>query len=359
LPSRRRGGGAAHGTGAVEPGAGGTGGLPGLLLAEGHRFASRRFIRWLLGLAVLGYVVVVPLVGITQFSRTTEEVRAQARADIAQIVAEQNRYREDCVRGPVPQGFPADASPDEYCPPVATPAEYSVNDFLPKQSFDLADYLQPGAVAVGAAVAALAFVVGATWIGAEWSARTMMALLFWETRRLRVLGAKTAVLVAVTAVVAALAQLAWALSAVLLAKTRGSTAGLPKGFWGDVAALGGRSVLLAVFTALLGMGVAHLIRSTGAALGVAFVYFAVLETAVGSFRPGWQEWLLATNAVALVTKGGLTISVPSRTVDSASGQFVEFTDKNISNLHGGLVIGTVVLLLLGVGGWLFRRRDLT
>ena len=359
LPSRRRGGGAAHGDGAPATGPGAAATRSGLLLAEAHRFASRRFIRWLLGLAVLGFVVVVPLVGVTQFARTSEQVRAQARAEISRIVAEQNTFREQCLAGPVPPGLPADAPPDEYCPPVASAADFSEGDFLPKRPFDLADLLQPGALAVGAAVAALFFVVGATWVGAEWSARTMMALLFWETRRLRVLATKTAVLVAATAVVAVLAQLAWAGSAWLLASTRGSTGPLPKGFWGDVAALGGRTVLLAVLTALIGTGVAHLIRSTGAALGVGFVYFAVVESAVGAVRPGWQEWLLTTNAAALVAKGGLTIAVPGKAVDSGSGQVVEFTEKNISNLHGGLVIGAVTLGLLAVGGWWFRRRDLT
>lgn len=359
LPSRRRGGGAAHGDDAADGGAGATGGLAALLLAEAHRFSARRFIRWLLGLAVLGYVVVVPLVGITQFARTTDDVRAQARAEIARIVADQNAYRTQCLATPVPPEAGEGTTAEEWCGPATSGEDLRVEDFLPKQPFVLADYLQPGAVAVGVAVAALFFVVGATWIGAEWSARTMMALLFWETRRLRVLATKTAVLVAVTAVVAVLAQLAWAGSAWLIASTRGSTGPLPKGFWGDVAALGGRTVLLAVLTALLGMGVAHLIRSTGAALGVGFVYFAVVENAVGAVRPGWREWLLTTNAAALVVKGGVPIAVPGKTVDSGSGQIVEFTEKNISNLHGGLVIGAVALLLLGVGGWLFRRRDLT
>ena len=31
----------------------------------------------------------------------------------------------------------------------------------------------------------------------------------------------------------------------------------------------------------------------------------------------------------------------------------------MSNWHGGLVIGGVALILLVLGGWLFKRRDLT
>ena len=333
--------------------------LADLFVAELHRFSARRFLRWLLGLAVLGYLVVVPLVGVTVFARTDDAMRAEARQTIARLMADQDRFREECLKGPLPEGAPADADPEQFCPPPASAADYRVEDFLPKRPFVLAEALEPGALAVGIAVAALFFVVGATWVGAEWSARTMTALLFWETRRLRVLAVKSGVLVLVTAVFAALAQVAWVLTARGLAATRGTASGLPKGFWGDVAAVGGRNVLLAVLVALLGTGVAHLIRGTGAALGVGFVYFLLVENAVGIFRPGWREWLLSTNAAALVLKGGTTIAVPARTVDQGSGQVTEFVEKNVSNLHGGLVLGGVAVGLLVLGGWLFRRRDLT
>ena len=349
-PARRR----ERGHAADRPGR-----LGDLFLAELHRFAARRFIRWLLGLAVLGYVVVVPVVGLTQFGRTDDAMRAEARASIARLVAEQDQFRADCLKQPPPDDAPEGATSEDFCPPPANPADYRVEDFLPRQPFVLADALQPGALAVGIAVAALLFVVGATWVGAEWSARTMTALLFWEPRRLRVLAVKSAVLVLVAAVFAAVAQLAWVVTARGLAATRGTAAGLPKGFWGDTVALGGRTVLLAVLVALLGMGVAHLIRGTGASLGVGFFYVVVVENAVGIFRPGWREWLLSTNAAALVLDGGVPVSVPRRTVDSESGQVVEFVEKNVSNLHGGLVLGGVALALVVLGGWLFRRRDLT
>ena len=40
---------------------------------------------------------------------------------------------------------------------------------------------------------------------------------------------------------------------------------------------------------------------------IGLVYFAVVETVVGGPRPGWQQWLVASNAVALITQGGLPI----------------------------------------------------
>jgi hypothetical protein len=260
-------------------GAGGASGGAGLLVAEVHRFGSRRFIRWLLGLAVLGYLVVVPLVAVTQFGRTTDAVRDQARTEIARIVADQNRFREQCIAQPLPPDAPEGTTPEEYCGPEGDASDYRVEDFLPKRPFPLGEDLAPGALTVGAGVAALFFVIGATWIGAESSARTLHALLFWETRRLRVLTAKTVVPVGVTAVVAVL--------------------------------------------------------------------------------PAGQQWLLTVNAAALVLTGGVTVAVPGTAVDETTGGVVEFTERTISNLHGGLFLGGVTLTLLVLGGWLFRRRDLT
>lgn len=329
-----------------------------LLRAEVHRLAARRFIRYLLLLAVAGYAVVVPLVAWTQFSVTTPQVRAQAEQEIARIAAEQERFRTECLRQPLPPDSGA-TTIEEFCGPPFDPSGFDVESFLPKRPFVLADYYGPGALAIGVATAALLFVIGATWVGAEWSARTMMALLFWETRRLRVLGTKAFVLAVAAALVAAFAQLVWAGSAYLIADTRGVTGPLPPDFWADAAATGGRTVLLGTLAALLGFAVAHLIRSTGAALGVAFVYFAIVETAVQSFRPGWSPWLLTVNAAALVLDGGTTVFVPGTAVDDTTGQVVEYTERVVTNLHGGLVFGGATLVLVLLGAWLFRRRDLT
>ncbi len=334
------------------------GGVAGLARSEVRRFTSRRFIRWLLGLAVLGYLVIVPLIAITQFGRTTEAMRAEARAEVDRIVAEQETYRAQCLKSPLPPDAPPGMAVEDYCGPPATAEDIPVDQFLPRTPFNLASALEPGAIAVGTAVAVLFFVVGATWVGAEWSARTMMALLFWETRRIRVLLTKIAVLVAAAAAFAVVAQVVWVGSAWWIAATRGSTGGLPKGFWTDAAALTGRTVLFAVLTSLIGFAVAQLIRGTGAALGVGFVYFAVIESAVQGIRPGWSQWLLTTNSAALVANGGIPIYVQGTTV-SATGQLEEGREIVIGNLHGGLVLGGVTLALLALGAYLFRRRDLT
>ena len=64
---------------------------------------------------------------------------------------------------------------------------------------DLAN-LRDGVKAVAGIFAFMAFLVGATAAGAEWSAGTMQSLLYWEPRRVRVMVAKVAALAAAVVV---------------------------------------------------------------------------------------------------------------------------------------------------------------
>ena len=99
------------------------------------------------------------------------------------------------------------------------------------------------------------------------------------------MAAKIAVLVLGAALFGVLAQAGWLLMSWILRSAVGTDDPLPDGFWGELLAAQGRSVLLTVLIALLGFGLTNLVRNTGAALGIGFVYFAVLETALRGFRP--------------------------------------------------------------------------
>ena len=325
--------------------------------AELRRFGARRLIRTLFALVVVGYLVLVPLIALTQFARTTPSELAAARAEVDRIVADQARWHAQCLESPPPDA-PEELTPEEICGPRPTPEQFVVEDFLPRRPFVLAKDLTGGATAVAVAMAALSFIVGATWIGAEWSAKTMNALLFWETRRLRVVAVKAAVLAGAVALGAAVAQAVWLGSAWLIAATRGSTSPRPPAFWTDHVALVGRGTLLAVLVALIGFAVAHLTRGTGAALAVAFVYFAILENAANLIRHQWGEYLLTINIAALLSHGGVAVYRPGQSVD-ADGQVVDGTEVMIGNLHGAVVIGAAAAVLLALGAVLFQRRDLS
>ena len=179
---------------------------------------------------------------------------------------------------------------------------------------------------------------------------------------MKVIAVKAAVAAIVAVVLALLGQLLWQGAAQVLARARGTTSGLPPGFWGDVFAQQGRVVLLVVVAMLLGFGLANLIRNTGAALGIAFVYFAVLENAVRIVRLSWSQYLISENAAALVAEGGFSIYI----YDDSSGPVTyvegEIVDNGreilVSNLHGAVTLTLICLVVVAVGTYLFQRRDL-
>jgi hypothetical protein len=328
---------------------------PSLLAAELQRMTARRFVRLLVIIGALGYLVAL-VVATTQFSKPTQAILDDARAKQAQVLAESEAARQQCVANPPSPLPPGVTSVDEICGGPNTADSIPLDQFIGKSPFRLAKDYTTGAVGVAAGTAAVMFLIGATYVGAEWSTKTMTALLFWEPRRLKVVGTKAFVVAVTAAVLAVLAQLVWSGAARFLATTRGET-DVPDGWLSEALGVQARGVLLVVLVALLGFGLANLIRNTGAALGVAFVWFAVLENLVRAVRPAWQRWLVSDNVGALVSPGGTRFGYPGTAVD-ANGNVQNFVEVHLSNLHGGLVLGVVTAAVLVVGTVLFRRRDL-
>lgn len=323
-----------------------------LLRVEIARLSARRFVQTVVALSLLGFVV-FGVVAFTQFSQPTPEILAEAER-VQQSELELNeQFRQDCLDQADTEG----EDPDFFCGPELTADDLPLEYFIAKQPFTRSDDFPAGSLAIAAATAMIGFVVGATYIGAEWSSRSIVALLFWETRRIRVIAVKTGVIAVAAALFAAVGQLAWFGLGNLLASQRGRPESLPD-FWSDAFGQAGRSIVLVVLATLVGFGLSNLTRNTGAALGVAFAYFAVVETALRNFLPSSQPYLLTDNSIALLIPGGLSIYLPGVTIDDGSGFISEFTEFILSNLRGGLTLALYTAVLIAVGTWLFRRRDL-
>jgi len=322
-----------------------------LLRAEAHRFTARRFIQVLLALAVLGWLGVL-VIGLTQYAAVSPERLAAAQQQRQEQVDTSNAYREQCLLDP---GIPADMTPEQWCGTPMTAEDLELSWFLTPPPFSLGADGANGVLVFSAGASVLVFLVGATYVGAEWSSRSMSALLFWETRRPRVMGAKIAVAAAAALLIGVVAQLSWLAMAGIWQATVGDGAALPDGFWSEVLSAQGRGVLLTVCAGLLGFGLTNLVRNTGAALGIAFVVFAVLETAVRVVQPAWQPWLLTNNAAALVLPDGLTIYLYPQEYDAMGNQLVQ--EYQLGNLQAGVFMCVVTAVVVGVGVVLFNRRD--
>ncbi len=324
--------------------------MSGLLRSELLRLRSRRFVVVLLLLALTGFGVGVAIAAAKHHRLTPAQLQV-GQQRVTQLIAEQQAGREQCV-----QQLPPGQEADQFCGPAPDLSGFRAEDFTDTRPFVLVGQLPDGVLGIGVITAVLLFVIGATWVGAEWSTRSMVALLFWEPRRTRVVLTKLGVLVGAAVVVGVVAQALWFGAAQLLAGTRGTRGGLPPHFYGDLAQTQGRVVLFGVLVAAMGFALANLVRNTGAAMGIAFAYLIVVENAVRALWPRGQEWLLTTNAQALIDPAGARYFLQgARNTDGSYGPGREVV---LSHLHGGLVLGCVATLVVLVGGVLFVRRDL-
>jgi hypothetical protein len=333
-------------------------GFGSLLRSELHRFRSRRFIQVVLALAVVGWIVVTGI-ALTQYGNPGADEIARAEQQIDADVAMSEQYREQCLAETGEagaSGFPEGTSLEVICGPEQTREDYELAWYLDTAPFDFASSGFEGALVFAALGAVVAALVGATWIGAEWSSRSLVALLFWVPRRMQVIAAKAVVLVGAAALVGVVAQAGWLGMSGILRAFVGLDADLPEGFWSDLLQTQARGVLLTVIAALLAFGLTNLVRNTGAALGIAFVYLVIVENLVRGLRPMWQQWLLSSNALGLVQNDGYTITTYGDQPD-ASGM-VEMTEYYLGHLQAGVFLAVVTVVVVAVGTVLFAKRDL-
>ena len=185
----------------------------------------------------------------------------------------------------------------------------------------------------------IGWLLGASFIGAEWNAGTVTTLLTWEPRRIRVLVTKAIAGIACVFVLTLCLQalLAAALSAA--ATLSGSVSGAD-GWLSETAAVGVRVSALAAVAGAIGFAFAAVGRNTAAALGAGFAYVVVVENLVRGLKPGWSRWLFGENA-------GLFLLGPSN----------DFPNMNRSSLGAGMYLILVSAILLVAATLVFRSRD--
>jgi len=155
------------------------------------------------------------------------------------------------------------------------------------------------------------WLLGASFIGADWRVGTITTLLTWEPRRPRVIVAK--VLVCAVSVFALAMALQAVLGGVLSldAVFRGTTEGVDASWWRESSGVAVRAATVASVASVVGFAVASIGRNTAAALGAGFAYLAVIENLVRGLRPGWQRWLFTDNAAVFITGGNVGFSFQS------------------------------------------------
>jgi ABC-2 type transport system permease protein len=257
-----------------------------LIASELLRFRSRRLVVVLMGASLIGAGVGVVIAAFQSTPPSAEAVAtasAQAREEVAACLVQDW------------EGVEIQGSLEQFCEDnFGDPAQYMGSHL---KLADLPDILE----GISSITSIMGLVVGASVVAVSWQTGTINTILTWEPRRLRWFAARVLV-IAAGVLVMTLAIVAF-LSAglVLAAMTRGSTVGTDGAWWSDVLWTSLRIGVAALISAVIGAAVAAVGRHTAAALGVVFVWTAVIEGLIRGFRPLWSPWLLGDNLVSFLS----------------------------------------------------------
>lgn len=299
-----------------------------LIVTEMRRLLARRLFKGLtiIVLAALSIAGVAAFIASEDSPQAIAQARAERTAEIQQCVT-----RTTALTGTAVDDYPALArtDPQAFCEEQvwSNDPRFSFRDF----KWMLSVFAMPLLI--------LAWLVGASFVGAEWHHRTVTTLLTWEPRRVRVMAAKVIAVAGVGFVWIMVLQAMIAASFFPAAQFEGSTQGVDAAWWGDLSLTMLRTGGIATVAALMGLSLATIGRNTAAALGVGFVHLAVIEGLIRAFRPSWMDWLVGENlGLALFGSDGPPLGH--------------------SETAAWLLLTAYTVCLVTIATMIFRRRDI-
>ncbi|WP_432945374.1 ABC transporter permease subunit [Kribbella sp. CA-253562] len=320
---------------------------------ELRRLVARRLV--MLGVvAVLGVTVLMLAATWWNARPLSAEQQQQNKVQFEQAHADweknHEKYEKECRDAYASQPDPK-PSVEEMC----TYQEPKLSEWgKPTPSFVevMPELLQASAYLLAFA----AFLIGASFVGAEFSSGSIGNWLTFEPRRLRVYGSKLSAL-AVGAVPVAVVTLALLLGGTyLIIAQMGVTTGTTGEVWGDLLEMSGRAMVIAAVAGAIGGVLALLLRHTAAAIGVIMGYVVLVEGIFGSVLVSAQPWLARLNFDAWVMHG-TTYYVQKCTTGSDGSYICESVEKTLSFEHGAWYLGIGAVLLIALGAVVFNRRD--
>lgn len=319
----------------------------GLLRSEALRFRSRSMVVGLVVAAVLLIVVGFFIAG-ADASRPSADEIARAEAGYQRCL-EFSRMGEEERRAFLFERFDLDDAyistgwwfdQDGYCDP-----ESPATGFAP----GLALIGLPSVLlGVAAFWIGMGLLMGASFVGADWHARSMTTLLTWESRRNRVFLARVGTAgVGVFAIVLFL-QVVVTVAFAITSGLRGTWFHVDATWGADMASIVFRASALAGLAAAVGSALGMAARTTAGALGLVFAYgFLEMFMQSSAYHP--VMWTFGPSVVAILIQEPIPL-----------GGWAPFADVSTLSPAGAIphLLGYVALVLLGCWA-VFKVRDVS
>jgi len=328
-----------------------------LYTAETKRLTKRRFTRFFSLGVVLVLIAIVAGMFFTNHKVTPERMAAaQVEADqqYQQAIKESAASKQQCLT--------SSPNPDVDCANwyEPQPSDFQAEWYMPS-TFLFEEQFPLLVTALAAILAVAAFVIGATFVGAEWHSGGMMNLLLWRPRRLQVLSTKLgALLVALTAATVVLSAIFTAALA-LVADLRGTLDGMTSGTWQSFALMELRGLVVVLVAGAVGFGLASIGRHTAVAMGVIIGVVVVFQFGLGTIlaiaRVKFVEAYLIPAWISAWMDKKVELQDWDSCVPSPNG-----CEPATMTLHwptAGALMATAVVVVVGLAMWTIRKRDIT
>ncbi|MEV0802564.1 ABC transporter permease subunit [Kribbella sp. NPDC050281] len=202
-----------------------------------------------------------------------------------------------------------------------------------------------------------AFLLGASFVAAEFSTGAIGNWLTFEPRRLQVYGSKLLAAAIGFVPVAVVVLGVLVVGTYLIVDQLGSTATTTGKVWGDLLATAGRAVVLTALGAAIGGVVGLLLRHTAAAIGLAMGYLVLVEAIFGNLLNKVQPWLVKLNFDAFI-RHDTTYYVNQCSSTSDGGYLCNSVLKTLTFERGAWYLGILAVILVVFGAAVFHRRDI-
>lgn len=327
----------------------------GLVGVELRRLWWRRMAK----VVLLGVVLFTGLSVFTVYQATSPETLAQQLDNYNTQVEQFPQMLKECQQAQADARAGGDTTADFGCDQMAeqqmSPADFGLVE--PAVPAIVTTLSKAGVYVYGF----LAFLLGASFVGAEFASGSMGSWLTFQPRRLRVAASKLIAAAGGGLGIAAVGLALSTLGAFLVTSINRPGADAPKlppmsVDTGDpVSQVVLRCVALVVLGGLGGAVVGLIMRHTAAVLGLVVGWAVLVEGAVAAllFDGALQPWLVQINLRAFLEKG----AVYYRTVCDATG--CQSREVPVSYTHSWVYLTAFTVVLTLISLWSFRRRDVT